>query len=141
MYLLRYIVPTVVYVSLHSVVVFLQVISYNVILNSDISSLFVLVFVHNSMKLKSSIFKKFSKDAYTNQTHIDLRTRFEKFLYVFLIWVSFRGFAEDILSKLLYFLGSEIIIEWVKHVFLMLLNNLTLSTVESMSKSCKLFVA
>lgn len=61
---IKYIIPTMVYVCLHSIVLFLQIIGYNVILNSDISSLFVLIFVHNSMKLKSSVFKKFTKDAY-----------------------------------------------------------------------------
>ena len=111
------------------------------ILNSDISSLFVLIFVHNSMKLKSSIFKKFTKDGYTQQTHVDLRTRFSKCLYVFLIWTNMNGFASDIIRKLLYFLGAEVIVEWIKHIFLMLLNNLKLSIIESMNKASKYFVA
>lgn len=114
---------------------------YNVILNSDISFLFVLIFVHNSMKLKSSIFKKFSKDGYVQSTHVDLRTRFSKCFYVFLIWASMSGFSTDIVRKLLYFLGTEVIVEWIKHIFLMLLNNLKLSIVESMNRATKLFVA
>jgi hypothetical protein len=60
---------------------------------------------------------------------------------VFLILASGRGFSADILRKLTYFLGAEIIIEWIKHIFLMLLNNLKLSTIENMNKTCKLFVA
>lgn len=139
--LIKYLIPAILYVFLHSLVLFLSIIGYNVILNSDISFLFVMVFVHNSMKLKSSIFKKFTKDGYVSSTHADLRARFSKCFYVFLIWASMRGFSQDIIRKLLYFLGSEVIVEWVKHIFLMLLNNLKLSIVESMNRTCKIFVA
>ncbi|EWS76258.1 eukaryotic membrane protein, cytomegalovirus gH-receptor family protein (macronuclear) [Tetrahymena thermophila SB210] len=141
LHLIKYIIPAILYVFLHSLVLFLSIIATNVILNSDISFLFVMMFVHLSMKLKSTIFKKFTKDGYVQQTHSDLRSRFAKFLYVFLIWASMRGFPEDIVRKLVYFLGFEVIVEWIKHIFLMLLNNLKLSIVESMSKSCKVFVA
>jgi len=51
------------------------------------------------------------------------------------------GFASDIIRKLLYFLGAEVIVEWIKHIFLMLLNNLKLSIIESMNKASKYFVA
>ncbi|KAL4472619.1 hypothetical protein ABPG74_018568 [Tetrahymena malaccensis] len=141
LHLMKYIIPAILYIFLHSLVLFLSIIATNVILNSDISFLFVMMFVHLSMKLKSTIFKKFTKDGYVQQTHSDLRSRFAKFLYVFLIWASMRGFPEDIVRKLVYFLGFEVIVEWIKHIFLMLLNNLKLSIVESMSKSCKVFVA
>jgi hypothetical protein len=42
-----------------------------------------------------------------------------KFLYVFLIWGDMRGFSADIVRKLKILLGTEVIVEWVKHVFLM----------------------
>lgn len=58
-----------------------------------------------------------------------------------MIWASGTGFSSDILRKLTYFLGAEVLVEWVKHIFLMLLNNLKLAIVENMSKACKVFVA
>ena len=96
-----------------------------------------MLFVYNSMKLKSSIFKKFTIDGYNRQTHDDLRIRFIKFLYVFLIWGRMKGFTADILQKLGYLLGTEIVVEWVKHIFLLQLNQLSLKEVHEINNIFK----
>jgi hypothetical protein len=61
-----YIIGSTIYVFLHSLIMYMLMIGYNVLLNSDVSTFLIMVFVLNSMKIKSTLFKKFSESAYTS---------------------------------------------------------------------------
>lgn len=88
---------------------------YNVIFNSDWAFLIVMVFVHNSMKLKSTLMKKVSPESYALAIFADIRCRFQKFLFVFFIMISNpRGVTKEFLLKLVIFLSVDFLIEWIK---------------------------
>ena len=53
-----------VYILIHSLVLHLLLLVYNVLLNSDANAFLIMIFVNNSVKLKSTIFKKFNEQAY-----------------------------------------------------------------------------
>lgn len=71
-----YLMAGILYVLLHSIILYLILVVYNVMLNSDINTFLIMIFVNNSMKLKSTALKKFNEQGYFSQTHTDLRARF-----------------------------------------------------------------
>jgi hypothetical protein len=56
-----YLISAIIYNTIHASVLYFLLIVYNVLLNSDIQLFFILIFVNNSMKLKSMLFKKFNE--------------------------------------------------------------------------------
>ena len=58
--------------DLHSLDLFTQMIIFNVVINSDMSALVILLFVHNFTKLTGSIFKKFEQKQYFMLTTLGL---------------------------------------------------------------------
>jgi hypothetical protein len=65
-----------IYVITHTIILFIWLMVYNVIFNSDWAFLIVMVFVHNSMKLKSTLMKKVTLEGYALAIFADIRCRF-----------------------------------------------------------------
>jgi hypothetical protein len=118
----------------HALVLQLLLVVYNVLLNSELSLFVIMVFVNNSMKLKSTLFKKFSEQAYLHQTHVDLNSRTQKIVFfASMLLVSRKGFKADILTKLFIMFGSQMFTEWVQHVSLTKMNQLNTIVFRKMS--------
>ena len=129
-----------IYNVIHAWILFLLLIVYNVLLNSDIQLFFILIFANNSMKLKSTLFKKFNEQAYWNQTHSDLIARTQKMIFIILIYlISKKGFTEDILKKLFLLFIVEPVTEYIKHISIAKMNNLNVQLVKRMSYNLKNF--
>lgn len=152
-----------IYNVIHAVVLFYQVITLNVAVNSYSNALLTLLMSNMFVEIKSTVFKKFEKDNIFQLTCADIVERFQ--LWLMLVIIGLRNIVEvgglsvggtvqaaannvhngtvplrsnsilpssftilpnwtgEVLSPFLLVLGSEMIVDWLKHAYISKFNN------------------
>lgn len=122
----------VLYMFVHSFIMLLQATTLNVAFNNHNKVLLLIMMSNNFIEIKGSVFKKFEKHNLFQVTCADIRERFHLFwlLYIVLIrslsqhdW-SIEA-VEDIVVYIAVILFAELIIDWMKHAFIVKFNNLS----------------
>eukprot|EP00762_Andalucia_godoyi_P006238 ANDGO_01646.mRNA.1 Protein TAPT1 homolog len=104
----------VIYVILHTSVVFFQVVTLNVSINSSNYALLTLLISSNFAEIKGSVFKKFDEKFVFQLACADVAERVE--LLVFCITIGMLQ-AQVSGSWVVAVLFSEILVDWIKHAF------------------------
>eukprot|EP01137_Pigoraptor_chileana_P013293 Opistho-2@66620 len=125
-------VLSVLYVLLHSMIVFYQVLTLNVAVNSEQSALLTLLVSNQFMELKSNVFKKFEAHNLFQVACHDIVERFQ--IVLFLAIISLRNLSElswdmgYFFDKLVWDLAmvylSECALDWIKHAFITKFNQI-----------------
>lgn len=111
----------------HSLLLFAQVITLNVSVNSDNSSLFVVLVSNNFIELKGAVFKRFDHHNLMQISASDIVERFQLSIFLLVIVIQNLAhiglaFAGDWLEKAGFMcfmvLGGEWIVDWIKHGFI-----------------------
>ncbi|KAG4302139.1 hypothetical protein PCK1_001411 [Pneumocystis canis] len=129
---------------LHTIMLFFQVMTLNVTINSYSNALLALLISNQFVEIKGTVFKKFEKENILQMTLADIVERFQ--LSLILIIILFRNFMEIyelnftfsllpasffrflfsiffvVISPIFLILGSEIFVDWIKHVFVIKFN-------------------
>jgi len=127
---LNFIVGTFVfwlYLLLHGLMLYIQLITLNVGINSSSASMYTLLVSNNFSELKSSVFKKFPSEVMLQIVCGDITERFQ--LFVFLILIFSQNYAHldaasvpEWLSTSLSVVATiflfEFIVDWLKHSYL-----------------------
>jgi hypothetical protein len=127
---------SLIYVFLHALLLFTQVITLNVSVNSDNSSLFILLISNNFVELKGAVFKRFDPNNLLQLTCADIVERFQLIVYLFVILLqnlSAIGLgysaANQWIEKAIYMcaavLGAEMCVDWIKHGFITKFNSIS----------------
>eukprot|EP00667_Euglena_gracilis_P011860 EG_transcript_12137 len=115
------------YVCGHALIIFLQLITLNVALNSENNALFTLLVSSNFVELKSNVFKRCGKENLFQISCSDIVERFQIALYVCILLVqNLRGsqFGGAQTAHITMVLGGEVLTDYIKHAFIMKFNNL-----------------
>ncbi|KAI8906405.1 eukaryotic membrane protein family-domain-containing protein [Gorgonomyces haynaldii] len=130
------------YVFLHTLVLFYQVMSLNVAVNSYNNALFTLLLSNQFVEIKGSVFKRFERENLFQLSCSDMVERFQ--LAVFLCIITIRNFIEIIVVDRMYTVltskemslaliifgpallvySTEILIDWLKHAFITKFNGI-----------------
>ncbi|XP_074641533.1 transmembrane anterior posterior transformation protein 1 homolog [Tubulanus polymorphus] len=122
----------IIYVFLHSMLVLFQATTLNVAFNSHNKALLTIMMSNNFVEIKGSVFKKFAKDNLFQMSCSDVRERFH--YIVLLCIVVVRNMTEfnwdldhlwQLIPDILMVLLSEILVDWLKHAFIVKFNNLS----------------
>ena len=124
-----HVVISAVYISLHALLLFAQVITLNVSVNSDNSSLFILLVSNNFVELKSAVFKRFDANNLFQIACSDVVERFQLVLFLLLItimnvshlgvevaWEA--GWLQKAAVMSVMVVGGEMVVDWIKHGFI-----------------------
>jgi len=112
---------------------------FNVSINSDISALGLILFIHSSAKLKSIAFKKFDERLYFTQTFMDCKERVSRYLLIYLISLMSETFVDGYEYKILLMYVCDLMVDWVNHFFMVKLNNLNPDILENLCSHIKNF--
>jgi len=127
------------YITLHTFVLFYHSVALNVAINSHSNILITLLISNNFVELKSNVFKKCEQENLFQVLCSDVVERFQLSTYLLLTCIQF--FSEQgheltsewastwKLRELLYAIsmifGSEFIIDWIKHAFVIKFNRIS----------------
>ncbi|ETV77833.1 hypothetical protein, variant 1 [Aphanomyces astaci] len=111
-----------IYVVLHSLLLFGQVVTINVAIHSSSSSLMTLLISNNFAELKSSVFKKFEEQNLFQVACSDIVERFKLMVIIGLILVQVDG--KDVADGTFVVLAAEMLIDWIKHAFISKFNQI-----------------
>ncbi|KIJ49444.1 hypothetical protein M422DRAFT_27811 [Sphaerobolus stellatus SS14] len=153
---LFYFILATAYTVSHALVLIYQLTALNVAINSYDHSLLTLLVSNQFVEIKGSVFKRFEKDNLFQITCADIVERFQ--LSLMLIAVAFRNLIEmagfelepgeplilpqsfgwsrrghlvwRIFSPVMTVLGSEILVDWLKHAFITKFNHIRPSVYE-----------
>eukprot|EP00127_Corallochytrium_limacisporum_P002371 Clim_evm12s119 gene=Clim_evmTU12s119 len=123
---------------LHAFILFFQVMTLNVALNSHNNSLMTLMISNQFVELKSHVFKSFKEENIKKMLNHDVLERHN--LLVFFVLITLRNLSEmgwdydyfkDLLAALVGILVSEIVVDTVKHSFISRFNNVPLKVYET----------
>lgn len=125
------------YSCCHSYVLIYQTVSLHVAANSYSNALLTLLLSNQFAELKSAVFKKFEREGLFQLTMSDLTERFQLTIMLSVIalrnisqlgstqlgllpdsWNSWNQWIGAIFGPTLVVLGSEILVDWVKHCFI-----------------------
>ncbi|KAJ9479545.1 Endoplasmic reticulum membrane protein 65 [Pseudozyma hubeiensis] len=137
------------YVLAHTLVLFYQLVTLNVAINSYDNALLTLLLSNQFVEIKSSVFKKFEKENVFQMTCADIVERFQLTLMLSAIGLrnlielsggslepsssplpaSFTVFPslsllETVLTPVCIVLASECIVDWLKHAFITKFNHI-----------------
>jgi len=115
------------YLLSHGLMLYIQLITLNVGINSSSASMYTLLVSNNFSELKSSVFKKFPSEVMLQIVCSDITERFQ--LFVFLILIFSQNYAHldaasvpEWLSTSLSVVATiflfEFIVDWLKHSYL-----------------------
>ncbi|KAL7643625.1 UNVERIFIED_CONTAM: hypothetical protein RMT77_005608 [Armadillidium vulgare] len=119
------------YVAMHSAIVLLQALTLNVAINSDNKGLLTIVISNNFVELKGAVFKKFDRNNLLQISCSDVRERFHICVLLFVVviqtmkeyaWKSERLWI--LLPDCLLILGTEVLVDWIKHAFITRFNDI-----------------
>jgi len=127
---------SVVYVFLHTVVLFYQAITLNVAINSFSNGLLTLLVSNQFVELKGAVFKRFEKENLFQLACADILERFQ--LSFFLLIIGLRNLSEvwssslndlprvlgELTGPLIVVYMSEILVDWLKHSFITKFNHI-----------------
>lgn len=112
------------YASVHSLLLFLHVVTLHVAMNSTDHVLLTLLISGNFAEIKSTVFKKYNKAALFKITASDICERFKLALFLSLVFLlnacqglesgQFMGYVR--LWAIV--IGAELLSDWIKHAFI-----------------------
>ncbi|CAH2350391.1 endoplasmic reticulum membrane protein 65 [[Candida] railenensis] len=127
----------VVYLTCHGYILIYQAVSLNVAANSYSNALLALLLSNQFSELKSSVFKKFEREGLFQIAMADLTERFQLSLMLGVIalrniaqinsihsgmipnsWTSWNKFLGAIVGPSIVVIGSEILVDWLKHCYI-----------------------
>lgn len=136
-------VASIFYLSLHSFILIYQAVSLNVAANSYSNALLTLLFSNQFSELRSSVFKKFDREGLFQLTMADLTERYQLSLMLGMIalrntlqlssigqgtvpngWQSWNNWVGALLGPSIGVLGSEILVDWLKHCYITKFNKI-----------------
>ena len=128
-YLVFHLLISGLYITLHALLLFAQVITLNVSVNSDNSSLFILLVSNNFVELKSAVFKRFDANNLFQIACSDVVERFQLILFLLLITVMNvshlgvdvaweAGWLQKAAVMSVMVVGGEMVVDWIKHGFI-----------------------
>lgn len=127
-------VVSLVYTAIHSVLIYVRVITMNVAVNSYNNALLTLLVSNNFIEVKASVFKNYREENLFQVTCSDVLERFQLLAYLFIVifhnmhdleWnVTFKVFLDN-LWVVGIVLGSEFVVDWIKHCFILKFNNMS----------------
>ncbi|TMW59025.1 hypothetical protein Poli38472_007170 [Pythium oligandrum] len=113
----------IVYVVLHALLLFAQVVTINVAINSSNTSLLTLLISNNFAELKSCVFKKFEEQNLFQISCSDIVERFKLLLMIALILLQSN--AQDVAYGTTMVMVAEMLIDWLKHAFITKFNHIS----------------
>lgn len=123
------------YVLLHSVVILLQATVLNVAINSNTNGLLGIMRSNNFVELKGSVFKIQDKNNLFQLSCNDVRERVHLTVLLFVVIVQtlkeFNWSQEQLYAMLPDYFGIllvEMITDWIKHIFIIRFNTLSVDT-------------
>lgn len=133
----------VIYSSLHSLLLFVKVVTLNVSVNAYNNSLLTLLVSANFVELKGIVFKSFKTENVFQIACSDTVERFQ--LLVFLVIVCVHNLndlswqlTQDTIWNIAYIVlivaGMEVIVDWLKHAFITRFNKMQSSIFLNFSK-------
>lgn len=138
-----------VYTFIHSSFLFIRIITLNVSMNAYNNSLLTLLITNNFVELKASVFKNFQKNNVCLMTCSDIVERFNLFLFLTIVivhnlndasWRMTYVIAMDILYVLSLVFAMEVLVDWIKHAFIIKFNGLSTSLYSDLSRKIALEV-
>lgn len=111
------------YVVLHALLLFAQVVTLNVAVNSSNSSLLTLLISNNFAELKSAVFKKFEEQNLFQISCSDIVERFKLLTVIGLILLQ--SSTGDVAWGTAMVVMAEMVIDWLKHAFITKFNQLS----------------
>jgi hypothetical protein len=132
-----------IYSSLHSLLLFVKVVTLNVSVNAYNNSLLTLLVSANFVELKGIVFKSFKTENVFQIACSDTVERFQ--LLVFLIIICVHNLndlswqlSQDTIWNIIYIVlivaGMEVIVDWLKHAFITRFNKMQSSIFQNFSK-------
>lgn len=125
---------TLIYVLVHSSLYFTHVSTLIVAINNADQSLLTILILNNFAEIKSFVLKKFDEDSFYQLVCSDIYERFKIVLFYFLIFLIGFSQSSNIYHTFLeygliflWMLFSEMIVDWIKHAFIIKLNHNKLS--------------
>lgn len=112
----------IIYVVLHALLLFAQVVTLNVAVNSSNTSLLTLLISNNFAELKSSVFKKFEEQNLFQISCSDIVERFKLLTIICLILLQ--SSTQDVAYGTAMVMVAEMLIDWLKHAFITKFNQL-----------------
>ena len=114
----------IIYASVHSMLLFVHVVTLHVAMNSTDQILLSLLISGNFAEIKSTVFKKYNKAALFKITASDICERFKLALFLGLVLLINMCQGMDRQQYISYFrvcgivCGAEVIADWIKHSFI-----------------------
>lgn len=131
LYLYLHILMCTLYNVVHAIVLLTYMISINVAINSNDTSLIVLLVSNNFVELKTNVFKRFSKANLFQVTASDIVEWFHLTLFWGIITVrnlEFLGWAKSWATQSIWaalsIFGMELVVDWMKHSFITRFNGI-----------------
>lgn len=129
------------YVCLHTIHQSLALTVFEVALNSSMSNLILIIVTASFVELKITVFKKTDKKVLTNVVYNDIIERLQLIIYLSTILckaiITQKGNIEVISKGIFIVLMSSIIIDWVKHYFIVHYNVLSASVYKEIFENMK----
>jgi len=122
------------YVLVHSIVLFCQLISLNVAINSTNYTLLHLLISNNFAELKSTVFKRFRADNIFQLTCLDIVERFQIIIFLSLVvlhniydmsWHIPTPWLISTIQSFAVIITAELTVDWLKHCFVTKFNNVS----------------
>ncbi|BFZ53932.1 hypothetical protein PYCC9005_000963 [Savitreella phatthalungensis] len=127
-----FLVLALVYNVLHTVLLLWQLVTLNVTVNSFSNALMTLLLSNQVVEIKGSVFKKFEKEGLFQITCADMVERFQMFIMLLIIGLrnslelvpeSSIDLLQTVLGPMTMVLGSEVLVDWLKHCFITKFNH------------------
>ena len=136
------------YVMLHCIVLVHQWLALHVAVNSFNNGLLTLLISTQFIEVKSSVFKRWDSNTKHHEQLIWSDSVERVHLSIFLLLIYIKNWIEEagcidnslqipgfsILKSVLFVFGSEILVDWIKHSFIVKLNNIEPSIIAGYSK-------
>jgi transmembrane anterior posterior transformation protein 1 len=132
-----------VYVFLHSIFLFIKVVTLNAAVNAYSNALLTLLVSNNFVELKGSVFKNFKEENLFQITCSDMVERFQLFIFLGIImahnlndisWSLTRETLEGALWVILTVWAMEVLVDWIKHAFITKFNRINSDVYSKFSK-------
>jgi|GEM_PF-3408018 len=131
-----------IYVTLHSFLYFVRLITLNAAINSQSNALLTILISNNFVELKGSVFKRFAEQNLFQITCADIVERFELFIFILLTAMQqTESWYEFFYGSVGYIIACELMVDWLKHAFITKFNKIRPSCYENFLEAlCRDFV-
>ena len=128
----RAVIALLIYSTLHSVVLTMEMLIIHVVLTLESSSQFQFVFINSFGEIKISAFKKCDYAALFEYANNDSLDRVHTVMYILFTFVQTSQDFETVLNKATQLYVAKMIVDYVKHFYLTKMNKLPIFTYNGM---------